>query len=331
MHISTLRWEEFYGLLAQQSNRLIDPSTGKVLEQWVHTIACPICGSADYTLRVFRSGFQYVTCNRCALVYINPQLTQEAITTVYNDEAVRKFFFEQLLLPFVERDQQPEFHARARELRSMVSTSQPRLLDIGSAAGNFLLIAQQHGFIGEGLELNELYLDFINKNRKLTVYNKLLEDMKYPNATFDVVTLWDVLEHLPQPCQTVAEISRILRPQGLIALTTINHRCFNEKILKERWRYYTPPDHLCSFTPGVLKNLLNQCGFTNVTIRHHYMFEVLAEHYFRFALPPSERDSVNLFIKKAKKILYLLLTRGSEAIMNTLRSGDLLTVYARKD
>lgn len=327
MYASAPLWEEFYRRLESKAQSLIDPATGRVAAQYVEPVLCPLCGSSSFAPRVLRDGFQYVTCTSCAFVYLNPQLTQQAVRDVYNDEDVRKFFFEQLLLPHVERDQRGEFTERARVLKSLTPEARPRLLDIGCAAGNFLMRAGEEGFIGEGLELNQLYVDYMAAHRKIKVQARLLEEMKYPDETFDVVTLWDVLEHLPKPVETLKEVGRVMRRGGILGLTTINHACVNETILKDRWRYYMPPDHLCSFTPALLEMLLKKCGFTIVKIEHHYMLEVLADHYASFLKPSAGGSGIS---NKIKKMLYLIFASTSQAVFNTMRSGDLVTVYARK-
>jgi ubiquinone/menaquinone biosynthesis C-methylase UbiE len=180
------------------------------------------------------------------------------------------------------------------------------------------------------LELNDLYVDYIRTHRSVKIYPKLLEEMQYPASSFEVVTLWDVLEHLPKPANTLTEIARVLRQDGILALTTINHDCINEKILKDRWRYYMPPDHLCSFTPALLESLLRRCGFTIVRIEYQYMFEVLADHYFRFLTLSQASGFGSATLNKFKKLLTIVLHISLQAVFRTFHSGDLVTVYARK-
>jgi ubiquinone/menaquinone biosynthesis C-methylase UbiE len=162
----------------------------------------------------------------------------------------------------------------------------------------------------------------------LRVQAKTLQEAGYPDASFDVVTLWDVLEHLPDPVETLGDVARILEHKGVLALTTINHNCINERLLKERWRYYMPPDHLCSFTPALLRSVLDRSGFTVVKLRHQYMFEVLLDVYLPFLISPKSLPRV---LYKMKKLLYLVLNQTSQAMFNALHSGDLITVYARKN
>lgn len=214
MYTSAQKWNEFYQRMEQKATSLVDPATGRVAQHLVHTVACPLCASASCHPRVTKHGFTYVTCNGCRFVYVNPQLTQEAIRDIYNDEDLREFFFKELLLPHIERDQKPEFEARLHELQKLTQKPNPRLLDIGCAAGLFLSLAGQRGFDAEGLELNQHYVDYVKAHRPVKVYPKLLEEMQYPDGSFDVVTLWDVLEHLPKLMDTLKETSRILR-QGV--------------------------------------------------------------------------------------------------------------------
>lgn len=316
--------------MERKALRLVDPATGRLAARYAETVPCPLCGSNSFSPRVERHGFTYVNCNWCRFVFVNPRLTQWAITEIYNDEDLREFFFKELLLVHVEHDQRPEFERRLRAVQVLVKKPNARLLDIGCAAGLFLSLAEERGFTAEGLELNHYYADYVRKNRNVRVHQKPLEEMHYPDTTFDVVTLWDVLEHLPNPLDTLKEIARVTAPDGILALTTINHACMNERILKGRWRYYMPPDHLCSFTPKILESVLVRSGFRVVKILHQYMFEVLADEYLRLLLPARSSGGIDSLIDKMRKLVYTVLASGTQAVFNTIGSGDLLTVYARK-
>jgi hypothetical protein len=120
MYTSAQKWNEFYQRMEQKATSLVDPATGRVAQHLVQTVACPLCGSSSYRDRAMKHGFTYVTCNGCSFVYVNPQLTQEAIRSVYNDEDLREFFFRTLLLPHIERDQRPEFESRLDKLQKLV-------------------------------------------------------------------------------------------------------------------------------------------------------------------------------------------------------------------
>ncbi len=330
MYRSANAWNNYYKELERISHSLLDPTTGILDTKYSRQISCPVCSSKEYSPRFIVNGFPYVTCTQCGLVYINPQPTAETIRFVYNDEQARLLFFKEVLLPFAEHDQSPIFQKRAKKLRSLAMNNNPKLLDIGCAAGGFMIVAQKEGFQVEGIELNAHYVEYIKQHRSLKVHNQPLENIQYGNSTFDAVTLWDVLEHVTEPLQTLKEICRILKPQGLLGFTTINHHCFNEKILGHRWRYYQPPDHLCSFTPSLLRSMLHEAGYSVVSMQHHYMYEVLADVFFNLSTSSGKNSFSSKMLNKINKSIFLFLTWILGFIFNTLRSGDLLTVYARK-
>jgi 2-polyprenyl-3-methyl-5-hydroxy-6-metoxy-1,4-benzoquinol methylase len=332
MYQSARAWDRYYNSLRKTAQALVDPATGLLHSRYAQKISCPCCKSNDHRLRYFVDGFTYVTCSLCGSVYMNPQPTEETIRRVYNDEEARRIFFNEVLLPFGERDQRPDFQQRAKFLRSLIENSSPQLLDIGCAAGNFLEIAGAAGFHCEGLELNEMYIDYIRLHRpSIKVADKRLEEMNYPPEYFDAVTLWDVLEHLPRPNDVLQEIARILKPSGILGFSTINHACINERLLRSRWRYYMPPDHVCSFTPKLLISMLRTHGFSIISMRHHYMFEVLFDSAGGWLHLSKKNTTLAAISNKIRKVLFSLMARGSELIFNALRSGDLLTVYARKN
>jgi ubiquinone/menaquinone biosynthesis C-methylase UbiE len=330
MYRSANAWNSYYKELERIAQSLLNPSTGMLDSKYSRQIPCPVCRSQEYRPRFVVNGFPYVTCKKCGLVYINPQPTAETIRQVYNNDQARLLFFKEVLLPFAEHDQKQIFQKRARKLRSLITNNDPKLLDVGCAAGGFMIVAQEEGFQVEGIELNAHYVEFIKQHRSLKVHNQPLEDLQYEDNTFDTVTLWDVLEHVRGPMNTLKEIHRILKPEGVLGFTTINHHCFNEKILRHRWRYYQPPDHLCSFTPFLLHSMLHNAGYSVISIQHHYMYEVLADAFLKLNTNPRKNSFLSKMSNKINKGIFLLLTWILGFIFNSLRSGDLLTVYARK-
>jgi SAM-dependent methyltransferase len=167
---------------------------------------------------------------------------------------------------------------------------------------------------------------YARAHRPVTIREQLLSDARYPDASFDLVTLWDVLEHVPEPLALSRDVARILRPGGIFALTTINHDCLNQRLLGDRWRYWMPPDHVCSFSPDVLRRIMSDAGLEVVAIEHHAMFEVLADVW----LPWISRPSSSTIVLKVQKLAYLVLSSAYQAVLNAFGSGDLLTLYARK-
>lgn len=146
-----------------------------------------------------------------------------------------------------------------------------KLIDIGSATGVFLDIAGKNGWKPIGIEPSENFASHAREVFELPVFTKTLEEANLPSNEFDVATMWDVIEHLKNPAQTVAEAFRILKPGGMLFVYTPNHdssithishllyRLSLRKFPLERLLY--PVVHLYFFTPKTLSYLLLRCGF----------------------------------------------------------------------
>ena len=330
MYNSSSKWAIFYDRLGEKARSLVDPSTGMLSPTYSEDRRCPVCESGSFVARFVKDGFRYVTCDSCGLVYINPQLTQDALNRVYNDKELRLFFMNEILLTSGESDQRKEFESRIKTIATYTSNSYPRLIDIGCAAGNFMMIANDHGFAVEGIELDKLYVDYATATRGLVVHKQPLWELDIHEGAFDVVTMWDILEHLPDPMRTLSEAARVLSHGGILAFTTINHECINQRMLKDRWRYWMPPDHICSFTPEILKSMLGKAGFSIVHVKHTYMFEIIEENYLRFLSLSADNDTAAKVSNKVKKGASFVLGRIAQGIFETLKSGDIIMVIARK-
>ena len=330
MYNASERWTVFYELIAGKAKSLIDPATGSIDGRYTELVNCPVCKSSSNEPYIIKDGFTYVKCRVCDFIYSNPQLTWEAIEKGYNDIEVRSYFLNELLIPFVEPGQQKGFQERLNRISLLLTSKTRRLLDIGCAAGNFLKIAGEMGFDAEGLELDDINVRYAKEKRSLNAHMNTLDEMEYPESTFDVVTLWDVLEHLSEPMQTLREVSRVMRRGGIIGISTINHACANQKILKAQWRYWMPPDHICSFTPPILRKMLKEAGFTVISEEHTYMFEVLEEQKLHFLSFSSKKDPISRLSNRIKKIAYVALAKTTQAIFGAMKSGDIITVLARK-
>jgi SAM-dependent methyltransferase len=90
----------------------------------------------------------------------------------------------------------------------------------------------------------------------------LLETQRYEPASFDVVTMWDVLEHLPNPIETLRKVYALLKPNGKLIVATPNIDSVPARILKENWFPLEIPRHLVLYSPQTVSSLLAKTGFT---------------------------------------------------------------------
>jgi cellulose synthase/poly-beta-1,6-N-acetylglucosamine synthase-like glycosyltransferase/SAM-dependent methyltransferase len=134
-----------------------------------------------------------------------------------------------------------------------------RLLDVGAALGDLVLEATAAGWDAEGVEISP-YAAQVARARGAVVHTGSLEDVRLPRASFDVVTLYDTVEHADDPVALLAEARRLLRPAGLLHIVTPNVGGLQARILGRRWYHYKPGEHLFYFTPTTLRAAAERSG-----------------------------------------------------------------------
>jgi SAM-dependent methyltransferase len=141
-----------------------------------------------------------------------------------------------------------------------------RLLDIGCSTGLFINLLRQTGtWEVRGIEPSEYAVKIARENYKLDVYNGSLSDANYPTAYFDVVTLWDVLEHLPDPSGTLEEISRITKPQGHLVIRVPNYDSLDAKIFGAEWAGLDLPRHYYVFSKNNIHRIFERNDYLITT------------------------------------------------------------------
>jgi len=141
-----------------------------------------------------------------------------------------------------------------------------RLLDVGCATGGFLEVARENGFDVVGVEVSGAAAECARRQYGLEVLEGDLSSASLPSKSVDVVTMWDVIEHLPDPGRVLLEAARVLRPGGVLLLTTGDSSSLWARVTGRCWPLLTPPQHLFFFTPLSLKKLLAANGFSSPKI-----------------------------------------------------------------
>ena len=134
-----------------------------------------------------------------------------------------------------------------------------RLLDVGCALGDFLIEAKASGWDVEGVEISSFAAEQA-RERGLRVTAGRLEELDLPAASFDVITLYDSVEHLTDPVATLAAVRRLLVPGGIVHLVTPNVGGLQARLLGRLWYHYKPGEHLFYFAPRTLRAALEAAG-----------------------------------------------------------------------
>jgi SAM-dependent methyltransferase len=231
-------------------------------------VDCNLCGSSKHDViyhyekdRFGLSGdFKLVKCRGCGLMYLNPRPTGTEILkyypSTYEPYGLAEGKKTSALLQWVQR------YGLRRRCRAVAKWKKSgRLLDLGAATGNFLDEMRHYGdWELYGVELNDVAAQWARDRLGLSVFTGELAQASYPNNFFDVVTLWDVLEHLHDPRATLIEIGRILKPKGLLVLQVPNPDSLEARFFGRFWVGWDPPRHLYVFSLKTLKDLLETSG-----------------------------------------------------------------------
>ncbi len=135
-----------------------------------------------------------------------------------------------------------------------------RILDVGAATGFFLNLAREEGWQTSGIEPSDSAAQ-IARNKNLDVKTGILLPETFPSGYFDAITLWDVIEHLPDPKATLGIVHDLLKPGGVLAINTPDASSTWSWLMGKKWHLLCPPEHLSLFTKTAMERLLQASGF----------------------------------------------------------------------
>lgn len=173
-------------------------------------VACNTCGSHTGHIVWFDNNYRLVACEHCRLVSLDPLPEEQDASKLY-DEA----YYQNHYLAFAERRRK---YFRKRVAALIRKGANGRLLDVGCGPGFFLVEAAAAGFAVNGIEPAPYAALYARQILGLPVEEGTLSYVTFPDDVFDTVTFWDVLGHIRDPHDTIEEASRIMTPDGLIAL-----------------------------------------------------------------------------------------------------------------
>ena len=228
-------------------------------------VACNLCG-VDEGEPLFKGRdrllggtetFQWVRCRRCALIYLNPRPTLAEMARYYPTN------YE----PFTRKEGTGSWLARlsyrvaiAKRCRIASRGHKPgRLLDVGCGIGDFMLGMRQRGWEVHGVDLSPNAVA-LARQKGLDVFLGQLFDAPYTERSFDLVTMWDVLEHLHDPSTHLARVAQLLKPRGKFVVTLPNPHSLDSRLFGPVWTGLDVPRHLYVFVRPALLALFQRAG-----------------------------------------------------------------------
>ena len=227
---------------------------------------CAICEARSTTLLMVKFGLPIARCNHCGLVFANPRLPVEEIWKRYSPEYFWKEYLPALGVVNEQFDLVHFDHRYAYTLQQMALRlgKKGRLLEIGCGAGFFLKAAERNGWDASGIELSAAGSTFAVERLGLRVRREQAEHLSFPDGSFDIVAMFDVIEHVLDPRAILQAAHRGLRPGGIILISTPNLNALSRSALGLSWAVLSPGEHLYYFSEATLARLLERCGFGQI-------------------------------------------------------------------
>jgi SAM-dependent methyltransferase len=223
---------------------------------------CPVCGQAGPALLFVKDGYEMVRCAGCGAVYLGQDPAGIDFEALYGEQYYTGGS-DAVFADYVGQEAARRTHARRklavlRHLPPRIARG-GRLLDVGCAAGFFLAEARAHYDV-QGVELSAWSSAYARERLRLPVITGTLQQAALPAGHFDVVTLWDVIEHVPDPVPLLNEAARVLKPGGRLVLTTGDWGSAYAQRHGADWHLMTPPWHLTMFSRSTLARVAQRAG-----------------------------------------------------------------------
>ena len=276
---------------------------------------CDICNS-DLN-KILYPGI--LKCDSCGHIFADQKLTREELKKIYNNDY---FHGEEYSDYIAERATIEKNFLRITSIINNYITDKKNknVLEVGSAYGYFLNILKDKYKVVKGLEIFKDAADYARKEFDIDVKDTDLLDWNFDREKYDLVCMWDVIEHLYSPQKYLSKISENMNKGGILAFTTGDIGSTVAKVRGKNWRQIHPPSHAHYFNRDTIEKLLNQNGFKLLNFGHFGRFRSI------------EMIAYIIFVQKLKIpfIFKLIKKVGITKIITYLNLYDEMIVIAKK-
>ena len=304
---------------------------------------CSWCGSKEFDL-LFRGPdrleglpgtFQMVICSQCGLLRQNPRLKWESLKHFYPDEYAS---YSYVLTEGIQENPIRYFirqYGNWKKRRAIERyQSGGRLLEVGCGTGEFLeeLLRTKNWEI-VAIEPNENAATYVKSKFSVPIFQSHFDDIDFENGSFDVIVMWYVLEHLPQPISDLRLAYKLLRTNGWLVFSIPNVDSWEAKVFGKYWAGWDLPRHLYLFPRPLLHEILESIGFqvvsegcisTSYAILGHCIdfWSQTWEHKY----PKTKQILIRIYNSWFVRAVLILPL----AILDQLKLSTTITLFARK-
>lgn len=261
-----------------------------------------------------------VRCKRCSLVFLNPRYDDARLAALYQDP---QMFIGTIDPEGRSRSIVAERSQRVARFKGDVEalerhSKQGRLLDIGCGLG-FFLEALGPAWEPVGLEWSGPVVKMVAETTSLRVEEDRFPSHPFPSGSFDVVSMHNLLDHLPDPIGGLRAANQLLKAGGLLMLSLVNSDSMCARVYKSGYRLLGP-NHLYYFSPRTIRSFLFETGFEEVSVEFPYF----GTEFFKPA------HAVRIGRDAFRLLVWNRLARRSEVLLSPPFYGNIMRVFARR-
>ena len=275
---------------------------------------CPVCQSARIQPKYKVNHCNLVACAECSLIFVKERFTDDQLRSIYEN------------LPdnfaYTDDDNKKNLGHYFLKLKRLIEMRMPsgRILDVGCTDGSFLDLMA--GWDCYGSEISPPSFQAAQRRYGDHIFAKPLSELTGFGGFFDVITLQDVFDHMPDPAQALAQCQRMLKPGGLLVVKVHNIHCLYARFTGRHFYAIIPPTHLFYYSPRSIRVALEKSGFH--TDRITFISQLLFLKTVAFRL--SQERTVPFFYE-----LYKLLSKSPIGKIKIYKNfNDVMTVLATK-
>lgn len=271
---------------------------------------CIVCSGCQFSIWAQENYLKAMKCDKCGMISINPHFSEEGLNIFYNDYLSNR----------IEKKDAMEQRKMAYDLdKSWVTNfiNSGRVLDIGASGGFFLSNFSPVEWEREGVEIGEDAAQFAKDHFDIRIHTGKVVDMSF-KIPFDLVMMRGVIEHIPDPISVLKKCHEIIAPEGYLFITAMpNGNSFAFDVFRNKWRQFTPLEHVHFFSRKILVEIVGEIGFR--VISHHYQYDETP-----YANPKEDYD------KMKKAIGMIANNRSDEVPLSPPFPESMLTIIFKK-
>ncbi|MFC1922170.1 class I SAM-dependent methyltransferase [Chloroflexota bacterium] len=277
---------------------------------------CPACNNRIFQKQFTKKGKDFWRCTNCGLENQYPLPNQEELNKYYDES-----YSEGMYKTFTDANDMKLATARQRLKEIRKNCSPGRWLDVGCSNGIFVEIARNNGIDAEGIDVSNIAVSDAHK-RGLPVFRSTIEEFN-PGYQYNLITAFDVLEHVLDPISFMQSIFRLLVPQGMVALSLPDQGSIIRKIMGKRWYFYIPEEHMYYFNRSTISKLLNRTGFDNIQIKIAYK-----PLTYNYSLTQFEEYNPSIFTMFS--LISKVIPREMRELVVPLYIGEMMVIAERQ-